>query len=242
MIPPFPKSLALRERMRLSGPKRLLALDGGGVRGLITVEFSRDSRNCRAPLVKQFYYRNAETRFVAKLQRELKNEKGEYFLLGSDALRTLLLVVLRNDTTNSPWPISNNPDAKYNQGEHTGNNLRLPLWQLVRASTAAPTIFRREDIAVDRDLTFSFVDGAVSVYNNLAFLLFVMATLLEYRLGWEMGEDHHRPHRPRSGERRAARGPARDSTYRKPGRRQKQAGDTEGASPQPLNPGRWSNA
>jgi len=42
----------------------------------------------RASLVKQFYYRNAETRFVAKLQRELKNEKGEYFLLGSDALRT----------------------------------------------------------------------------------------------------------------------------------------------------------
>jgi hypothetical protein len=43
--------------------------------------------------------------------------------------------------------------------------------------------------AVARDLTFSFVDGAVSVYNNPAFLLFVMATLPEYRLGWEMGED-----------------------------------------------------
>ncbi len=34
--------------------------------------------------------------------------------LGSPSLESLLLLVLRNATTDSPWPISNNPFAKYN--------------------------------------------------------------------------------------------------------------------------------
>lgn len=34
--------------------------------------------------------------------------------LGSDRLQTLLMMVLRNATTDSPWPLSNNPLAKYN--------------------------------------------------------------------------------------------------------------------------------
>ena len=76
----------------------------------------------------------------------------------------------------SPWPLSNNPRARYNAPERTDNNLELPLWQLVRASTAAPTYFPPELIKVGRH-DFVFVDGGVTMYNNPAFQLFLIETL-----------------------------------------------------------------
>jgi patatin-like phospholipase/acyl hydrolase len=96
------------------------------------------------------------------------------------------MMVLRNATTDSPWQLSNNPAAKYNDPVRPGCNLKLPLWQLVRASTAAPTYFPPEVIHVDRD--FIFVDGGVTMYNNPAFQLFLMATSEPYSLLWSTGE------------------------------------------------------
>jgi hypothetical protein len=104
-------------------------------------------------------------------------------------LKTLLLLVMYRCDTDSPWPLSNNPKAKYNGGtEAQGNNMFLPLWQLVRASTAAPTFFPPEKIVIG-DQTCLFVDGAVTPYNNPSFLLYTMATLEPYKLGWKKGED-----------------------------------------------------
>ena len=108
--------------------------------------------------------------------------------LGSDRLQTLLMLVLSNASTNSPWPVCNNPAAKYNDRRMPGCNLELPLWQLVRASTAAPTYFPPEVIHVGTR-TFVFVDGAMTMYHNPAFQLFLMATADVYRLGWEVGAD-----------------------------------------------------
>src|SRR5207253_2396564 len=62
-------------------------------------------------------------------------------LMGSRLLRTKLLILMRNATTGSPWPVSNNPDAYYNDCSRDDCNLNIPLWQLLRASTAAPTYF-----------------------------------------------------------------------------------------------------
>ena len=108
-----------------------------------------------------------------------------------DHLKCLLLVVTRNVTTDSPWPISSNPDARYNDPSRADCNLRIPLWQLVRASTAAPIYFPPEVLNWDPGdpaKTFTFVDGGVTPYNNPAFLLFRMATHPAYRLGWKTGE------------------------------------------------------
>ena len=111
---------------------------------------------------------------------------GELTTFGDDELKTLLMVVLRNATTDSPWPLSNNPDAKYNDPARPDCNLNFPLWQLVRASTAAPTYFPPELIKVGEH-PFVFVDGGVTMYNNPAFQLFLMATLGAYRLGLAHG-------------------------------------------------------
>ena len=237
--------VSLAERIHQPGPKRMLSLDGGGIRGLITIEILArlekllreaygDEKlvlsdyfdyvagtstgaiiaTCvslglsverirhfyvtggaamfkRAPLLKLLYYRHLDTALSAQLQEVLKHKDGRKDpdpTLGDENLKTLLLVVMRNATTDSPWPISNNPFAKYNQRDHPGCNLDLPLWQIIRASTAAPTYFPPQEIVVG-GTSYWFVDGAVTVYNNPAFILFLMATLPEYRLGWEMGED-----------------------------------------------------
>jgi patatin-like phospholipase/acyl hydrolase len=106
--------------------------------------------------------------------------------LGSDRLQTLLMLVLSNASTDSPWPVCNNPAAKYNDRQLPDCNLELPLWQLVRGSTAAPTYFPPELIHVGTR-PFVFVDGAMTMYHNPAFQLFLMATADVYRLRWEVG-------------------------------------------------------
>jgi uncharacterized protein len=95
---------------------------------------------------------------------------------------------MRNATTDSPWPLSNNPAAKYNDPGRPDCNLNLPLWQLVRASTAAPVYFPPEVIHV-KGQEFIFVDGGVTTYNNPAFMAFLMATVEPYNLNWPTGED-----------------------------------------------------
>lgn len=112
---------------------------------------------------------------------------------GTEKLKTLLLVVARNATTGSPWPISNNPAAKYNDPALPGSNLRIPLWQLVRASTAAPTFFPPEVVKLKgergEELEFAFEDGGITPFNNPAYLMKIMATLPEYNLGWKSGTE-----------------------------------------------------
>jgi hypothetical protein len=109
-------------------------------------------------------------------------------LLSTKKLRTLLMLVMRNHSTGSPWPVSNNPAAKFNDPILPECNLKLPLWQLVRASTAAPVYFPPETIDLGNRKQV-FVDGGITPYNNPALLLFLMATLPAYKLGWETGVD-----------------------------------------------------
>jgi hypothetical protein len=144
----------------------------------------------KAFLLERFRYAYREQRLAATLQATIGVDRR----LGDPALKTLLLLVMRNATTDSPWPISNNPQAKYNlprldaDGRRKPSNLDLPLWQLVRASTAAPVYFPPELIRIDGH-EFIFVDGGVTTYNNPAFLLFLMATIEPYNLRWPTGAE-----------------------------------------------------
>ena len=80
------------------------------------------------------------------LAAQLKATFGDRTTLAPEDLRCLLLVVTRNVSTDSPWPISSVPVAKYNARSRPDCNLQIPLWQLVRASTAAPIYFPPETV------------------------------------------------------------------------------------------------
>ena len=230
--------MTAKERLTATGKKKLLALDGGGIRGAMTVEvLASIEKMLREQLKKpdlvlgdyfdyiggtstgaiiaatlasgmstdalrKFYEQSGREMFdkssvLRRFQQKYKGEAlrhqlqevfGQDTLLSSDRLRTLLLMVMRNATTDSPWPISNNPRAMFNNTGDDNDNLKLPLWQLVRASTAAPTYFPPEEIQVGQN-HFLFVDGGVTMYNNPAFKLFLMATIPAYRVEWPTGED-----------------------------------------------------
>lgn len=229
-------------------PRRMLSLDGGGVRSIVTLQIlqnieqqlsealqaSRSFRLCdyfdyiagtstgailaaglalgmSVSELTSFYLDTAEAMFeqshlVSRLKSlytadPLKLKLQEVF--GSDTtleladgsenrkLKCLLLVVTKNYTTDSTWPVSSNPEAKYSDPQRKDCNLRIPLWQLVRASTAAPVYFPPEVIQwdpSDPSKAFVIVDGGVTAYNNPAFLLYRMATAPEYRLNWSTGE------------------------------------------------------
>ena len=120
----------------------------------------------------------------------------------------------------------NNPAAKYNQRDRKDCNLDLPLWQLVRASTAAPVYFPPEVVKLGRK-EFIFVDGGITTYNNPAFQLFLMATLPPYRLCWECRiankccADQHTYRHPGDSHRQS---PGADSTRHLPGDRSTRPG------------------
>lgn len=232
------------DRYKTPGPKKLLALDGGGIRGVLSIEVlariealvreeTGDSslvlgdyfdyiggtstgaiiaaglaRGMTVAAIGDIYQKHGKEMFKrasiwrrfrykydsAQLQELMQRTFGADRTFGDENLRCLLMVMLRNASTDSPWPVSNNPDAKYNDLSRPDCNLKIPLWQLVRASTAAPIYFPPEQVDLKSDSSgdthrFVFVDGGVTMHNNPAFQLFLMATLGAYRLNWPTGED-----------------------------------------------------
>src|SRR5208283_458564 len=132
-----------------------------------------------------------EAKPLADMLRRLLSEdgKGEVpALLGSKRLKTLLLLIMRNHSTGSAWPVTNNPAAMYNDSALPDCNLKVPLWKLVRASAAAPVFFDPEEITLGGK-RHVFVDGAITPYNNPALIAALMAVLPCYRLERETGPD-----------------------------------------------------
>lgn len=232
--------MSLQDKIIVNGPKKILALDGGGIRGILSVEIlaeiesllrARSGRGndfvladyfdffagtstgaiiaaclawgMKVDRIRDFYLQNGKEMFDRasllkryhrhkfedeKLSARLRLEFGGDTTLGSEKLRALLMMVLRNASTDSPWPLCNNPAGRYNDRARPDCNLDLPLWQLVRASTAAPTYFPPEVVKVGAR-EFIFVDGGITMYNNPAFQAFLMATVEPFQLQWPPGEN-----------------------------------------------------
>jgi predicted acylesterase/phospholipase RssA len=225
-------------------PKRILALDGGGLRGILTLGYLRriedllrerfnageDFRLAHyfdliagtstgaiiaAALAKGMTAHEITAKYVklgkevfsgknwfsnvfrdkydkAKLEKHLRAILGETTTLGDPSLLTGLLIVTKRTDTGSPWPLGNNPNGKYFRappGATWTSNGDYKLWQVVRASTAAPTYFEPEKIAIGGKQVGNFVDGGVTPHNNPALQAFMYATLSGFGVNWQTGED-----------------------------------------------------
>ncbi len=232
-------------------PKRILALDGGGIRGLLTAGLLRRmesllrarsggdpnfrlsdyfdliggtstgsiiaaglSLGMTAEEVRDHYFTLGDATFKRSLLRlgavrqkydaeNVANALKALFkdrTLASGDFKTGLMVMSKRLDTGSPWPLSNNPAARYfdlREGSTTIPNGEYPLWKVVRASTAAPYYFAPEKIVIKtgdtkRDLkgvVGEFVDGGVSPANNPSLALVLMATINGYAFNWDMGPE-----------------------------------------------------
>ncbi len=144
----------------------------------------------RAPWYYRLKYKFTGDRISATLREMFSEDDGSPATLGSAKLRTLLLVTMKNGTTGSAWPVCNHPHSRYNDRATRGDksNLNIPLWQLVRASTAAPTFFPAQEIMV-MGQPQQFIDGGVTPYNNPALIAANFALLPEYGICFPPGED-----------------------------------------------------
>lgn len=233
-------------------PKRILCIDGGGVRGLFSLEildriesllrqhcgkadlvladhfdliagtsvggilgaflswgssvaeirtlFTKELANMFTPtrwwkMLTSSYRREPLSDFLVDFFSE---DDGSPALLGTARLRTHLLIVVRNLTTGGAWPLTNHPEAAFNRDvlpDGTPNprpNLNIPLWQLIRGSTAAPWYFPSERVEMSNGNAMEFVDGGTTAYNNPAFIAYGMATLPGYPFHWPVGVDRLR--------------------------------------------------
>jgi uncharacterized protein len=242
--------MALTKQQHLdpdSGPKRILSLDGGGIRGILTLQYldaiekMLRARTKNAFLVLSDYFdliggtstgsiiaaglacgmtvdalktlytgigaKVFQPGFLTKLtpgmlqgvlapkfpegplQDELDRQLGADTTLDSNKILTGLMVMTKRLDTGSPWPLHNNPGARYAKQDGA-----LRLTQIVRASTAAPTYFAPEKIIISaRDgstQTGAFVDGGVSPFNDPALQLLMLAGLQGHGFKWKTGKDN----------------------------------------------------
>jgi patatin-like phospholipase/acyl hydrolase len=231
--------MALVDRLSSAGPKRILALDGGGIRGALTVGFLKRieeilrERHGRPDLLLCDYFdliggtstgaiiaaalaigmsADEVTRTYLDFGGEVFNDRAgqlglprlgllrgrydaeplrrklqEFFgdrTLGDESIRTGLCIVTKRADTSSTWPLINHSGGRYYP-----RNRAILLRDAVRASTAAPTYFDPEGIAVGGGGEGAFVDGGVSLHNNPALLLFLVATLNGFPFHWPTGDD-----------------------------------------------------
>jgi uncharacterized protein len=233
----FPEARMTTDAIPSDRPRRLLAIDGGGLAGLIPAEclIAIESQldeltgtqkplcerfdliggtstgailaaglalGLKASELRDFYLKYGHEIFTKSwipariwhkypsgpLEKRLKEVLEASTVLSDEGLRTQIMIVAKNATVGSDWFFSNNPSSRFFK-----NNSKLPLWQIVRASSAAPTYFPPETISVTDETgkkqKHDFIDGGVSSYNNPALQVFLEATVPEYGNGWPMGAD-----------------------------------------------------
>lgn len=224
----------LEKRLTRPGPKRILALDGGGIRGTLSLGFlQRMEQILRArsgnPDLRLSDYFDliggtstgsiiaaslAIGHEVSTIKRKYLELGGEIFsakrpfftrlkalyrrqplmdalrgvfgdrTLGDPSIKTGLCIFAKRADTHSTWTLMNNPAWQFYD-----DNRQVKLWEAIRASTAAPTLFAPEKVDVGNQYG-AFVDGSISMVNNPALQLFLVATLKGYGFNWKTGEDN----------------------------------------------------
>ena len=153
----------------------------------------------RAAYVKDIYFRLAPKVFrpswrrIPKLQAkfdagplraEIDGIVGK-LTLGSKELITGLAIIAKRIDTGSPWILANNPESAFweSDGSQTIANKDYMLATLFRASTAAPTYFDPEIIAITKDAPVDPL-GPISASGGLPWWIHLPATKLRAAYGY----------------------------------------------------------
>jgi patatin-like phospholipase/acyl hydrolase len=236
---------SLLDRFNSPGPKKILSLDGGGIRGALTLGYLKNIEDIlKAKFSYQPDFRLCDyfdlvggtstgaiiaaslaigktvdeiTKLYMDLGGKIFGEKRNWWnpietmkwlkanynykamedglklafgdiTLGGRELKTGLCIVAKRADTNSIWPLINHPKGKFFDFD-LGKNKDIPLWQAVRASSAAPTYFAPQMIEVMKDQKAAFIDGGLSMANNPSLTLLMIATLKGFPFKWKMSED-----------------------------------------------------
>ncbi|MBI2764282.1 MAG: patatin-like phospholipase family protein [Chloroflexi bacterium] len=224
--------MKLAERLAAPGPKRILALDGGGVRGAISLGFlermeavlrerhqrpglllcdyfdliggtstgaiiatglalgmgARELSELFAELAGVAFERRPwlpwrRERFSARpFELQLRRMLGDR-TLGGDDLRTGLCIVTKRADTGVTWRLMNHP-----AGPDFEVHRDIRVRDAVRASVAPPRYWMPTRLEVLRGEVAAFVDGGLSLANNPALDLFLIATRDGFPFRWPTGD------------------------------------------------------
>lgn len=242
------KLKTLDEKLSNQGNKKILALDGGGVRGALTLgylekieQLLRDQNNNQKLVLADYYdliggtstgaiiatllslgksvddiikiYQTlgkdifgkrvfniiprswqkpraffSESYSSANLEKLMQKEIDDTTLDDTNKIKCGLAINAKRADTYSLWTVANHPDGIYYKA-----NSHLKLWELCRASSAAPYYFKAKKLSLKRRngdaIEAAFVDGGVSLANNPGFQLFLVATVDSFGFKWKNGDD-----------------------------------------------------
>lgn len=242
----------LRNKLYLNGkPKSILALDGGGYRGILTLAYlerienllREKNRNKELVLAdhydliggsstgaiiasllaigksvadiiklyqelgkvvfgkKRYWYiprswtttraflkSSYKSSIIEELLKKNLQDADKQPILISDTnhIKCGLAIVSKRADTYSLWTVPNHPDGIY-----YGANKDLALWELCRASSAAPYYFPAKKLSIKNrkgeSFDTSFIDGGVSLANNPALQMFLTVTVPSFGFNWKTG-------------------------------------------------------
>lgn len=242
----------LLKRIEEAGPKRILAIDGGGLRGVLALQYLQKIQDLlstrydrkdfvlsdyfdliggtstgaiiatglalgmRVEKILEIYLDDAKRIFpksifrvastwprralnglvwpkypASSFEKVLKKHFGNR-RFDDDDFKSVLAVITKRFDTSSPWILVNSPKyAFYNAADDGGfPNREYLLRDLIRASTAAPTVFKPKELPVARNETGWFVDGGLSTFNNPALAMLMVAHIQGYGLGWKVSKEN----------------------------------------------------